>query len=151
MSDFQNENKVVYTYTSSSPLAPETGVYAYAGEKVATKKEFLKLPENKRIRREINGAAILCYVCAGITLLMCLVTGNLSSILDVLILVGLGLGVHLAQNRVCAIILLVYGTLNTVSMSMQMGSFSGYLPFFAGLSSTVYTIKLSKAWKAYNA
>ena len=119
-------------------------------EKVTTKKEFLKLPENKRMRKEINGAAIICYVCAGITLLMCLITGNLSCILDVILLVGLGLGVHLAHNRVCAIILLVYGTLNMVSMSMQMGSFSGYLPFFAGLGSTMYTIKLSKAWKAYN-
>ena len=120
-------------------------------EKVATKKEFLKLPENKKMRKEINGAAIICYVCAGVTLLAVLVTGNLASILDVLLLVGLGLSVHLAQNRVCAIILLVYGTLNMITMSMQMGSFSGYLPFFAGLASTVYTIKLSKAWKAYNA
>ena len=120
-------------------------------EKAATKKEFLKLPENKKMHKEINGAAIICYVCAGITLLAVLVTGNLASILDVLLLVGLGLSVHLAQNRVCAIILLVYGTLNMITMSMQMGSFSGYLPFFAGLASTVYTIKLSKAWKAYNA
>ena len=148
MSDRQNENEAVYT--GPTPLAPEIDPAVYVGEKATTKKEFLKLPANKRMRSEINAAGILCYACAGVTLLACLVTGNLSSILDVLLLVGLGLGVHLAQNRVCAIILLVYGSLNTISMSMQMGSFSGYLPFLAGLGSTFQTFKLSKAWKAYN-
>ena len=74
-------------------------------EKAATKKEFLKLPENKKYRKEINGAAIICYVCAGITLLAVLATGALSSIVDAAILVGLGLGIHLAQSKVCAILL----------------------------------------------
>lgn len=120
-------------------------------EKAATKKEFLKLPENKKIRKEINGAAIICYICAGITLLVSLATGSFSSIVDVVILVGLGLGIHLAKSKVCAIILTVYGAINMIIITAANGSLGGWLPLAAGIFALVYTIKLSKAWKAYNA
>ena len=119
-------------------------------EKVATKKEFLKLPENKKIRKEINGAAIICYSCAAITLLVSLATGSFSSILDVVILIGLGLGIHLAKSRICAIILTVYGAINMIITTTANGSLAGWLPLAAGIFALVYTIKLSKAWKAYN-
>lgn len=120
-------------------------------EKVATKKEFLKLPENKKYRKEINGAAIICYICAGITLLASLATGSFSSIIDVIILLGLGLGIHLAQSKVCAIILTIYGAINMIIITAANGSLGGWLPLVAGIFALVYTIKLSKAWKAYNA
>lgn len=128
-----------------------TETYAPTAPKAATKKEFLKLPENTKMRREINGAAIICYVCAGITLLVALGSGSLASILDVLILVGLGLGIHLAQSKACAILLTIYASISVLITLIAYGRLAGWLPLVAGIAALVYTVKLSKAWKAYNA
>ncbi len=117
---------------------------------VATKKDFLNLPENKKLRSNINASGIICYICAGITLLVSVIAaGSIASLLDVLLLVGLGLGVHLAQNKVCAIILLVYACINTIISIVALGTFGGWLVLLAGIFATIYTIKLDKAWKAY--
>lgn len=130
-----------FPYEGTGPIAP----------KAATKKEFLQLPENTKLRKNIRAAAIICYVCAGITLLAALGTGSYSTIVDVLILVGLGLGIHLAQSKACAIILTVYGAINVIVTLLVAGSLGGWLPLLAGIFGIVYTSRLSKAWKAYQA
>lgn len=70
-------------------------------------------------------------------------------LIDVAILVGLGVGIHLKQSKVCAIILLVYAVVNAVLVTMQSGTFGGWLPLIAGIYAVIYTLKLDKAWKAY--
>lgn len=93
-------------------------VYPNAGQgfgpRCTTKKEFLMLPENKKLRSQIRGAAIICYICGGLTLLLMIISLNLMMLLDVAILVGLGLGVHLAYSRVCAILLAVYAVFSVI-------------------------------------
>ncbi len=116
----------------------------------ATKKEFLKLPENKKVRSELNGASIICYVCAGITLAVGIAAGGFPFVLlDVAILVGLGLGIHLSHSRVCAVILLVYAAVNSVVGLLQSGRFSGYLVLIAGIFAVIYTFRAEKSWQAY--
>lgn len=68
------------------------------GPRCATKKEFLQLPENKKLRSQLLGTAIICYISGGLTLLLMLFSMNLMMLLDVALLVGLGLGVHLAYS-----------------------------------------------------
>lgn len=117
--------------------------------KAATKKEFLKLPENKKIRSELNAAAIITFVCAGITMLSGFVTGNWSILIDVAIMVGLGLGIMLSYSRVCAVVLVVYGLLNVVVGLVQNGVPSGYLIVIAGVLAVIYAFKAEKLWKQY--
>ena len=118
--------------------------------RVTTKKEFLKLPENKKMRGEISGAAIICYVCAGITLFAGIAMDLFPAVLiDVAILVGMGLGIHLAQSRACAIILLGYSLLNLVLSIIQTGKPAGYLVVIAAVLAVIYTFKAEKAWKEY--
>ena len=119
--------------------------------KAATKKEFLKLPENKKMKSEINASAIICYICAGITLLVTLTSGNMFSLLDVVILLVLGLLIQLKQSRACAIILLVYSIINVVYTIISTQSFGGYLIVIAGIFAVIYTFKCEKEWKEYQA
>ncbi len=120
-----------------------------AAPKASTKKEFLQLPENQKLRGNIKGAGIICYVCAGITLLMALIAGNLFGIVDVLLLVGFGLGIHLAQSKICAILLTIYAAINVIIMVINYGTLGGWLVLLAGIYGVIYTTRLDKAWKAY--
>lgn len=123
-----------------------------APRKAATKQEFLKLPENKKMKNEILTAAIISYVFAGINAVVQIgMQGNLVSIIDVLLLVGLGLGIQLKQSRVCAILLCVDGAYSFLVSLLAAGTPSGYLILIAGIFAIVYTFKLDKAWKQYQA
>ncbi len=117
--------------------------------RVATKAEFVALPENQPLKKQLSTSGILCYICAGITLLVSLIGGNTWGILDVVILLVLGLFIHLKQSRVCAIILLVYSIFNVVYTLIATGRFGGYLIVIAGVYAVISAFKLDKAWKAY--
>ena len=147
---------------SSQPYAPAENAYpqpaapVYPGygqpaapAKVATKKEFMKLPENKKARSELNAAAIVTFVCAGFNVILGAVTGNWGVLVDVAIMVGLGLGIMLSASRVCAVLLLAYGLLNVVVGLVQNGTPSGYLILIAGVLAVIYTFKVDKLWKQY--
>ena len=143
---------------SAPNQAPYQGGYAASGPyaaygaapRVSTKKEFLNLPENKKVKSEIKTAGIICYICAGITLLASFATNTFPlSLLDVAILVGLGLGIHLAHSRVCAIILTIYAASSMIIGIIQTGRPSGYLVLIAGIFAVIYTFKAEKLWKQY--
>ena len=128
-------------------------VYSYGsqggGFKCTTKKEFLALPENKKIRSQIRSSGIICYICGGITLVVALIFMSLMTLLDVALVVGLGLGVHLAQSRVCAILLTVYAAFSVIVGIVVNGTVSGWLLVIAAVVSIISTFNLEKAWKAY--
>lgn len=127
--------------------------YSYRSQggsfKCTTKKEFLALPENKKIRSQIRSAGIICYICGGITLVVALIFMNMMTLLDVALVVGLGLGVHLAQSRVCAILLTVYAAFSVIVGIVVNGTISGWLLVVAAVVSVICTFNLEKAWKAY--
>ena len=130
--------------------APDPSAAYGAAPRVSTKKEFLNLPENKKVKNEIKTAGIICYICAGITLLASFATNTFPlSLLDVAILVGLGLGIHLAHSRVCAIILTIYAASSMIIGIIQTGRPSGYLVLIAGIFAVIYTFKAEKLWKQY--
>ena len=66
-----------------------------------------------------------------------------------ILFVGLGLGIHLGQSRVCAILLTVYGGLNMIVSIMEKGRFGGWLFLLVGIDGIIYTFKFHKAWKQY--
>ena len=112
-------------------------------------REFAAFPENKSARGLILAGAILCYVSAGITTLV-LVPNQPSALVDVIILLGIGLWVHLSKSKASGVVLLVYGVLNTLIMTILTHSFSGWLILLAGILASVGTSKLNDAWKRYN-
>ena len=116
-----------------------------------TKKEFLALPENRKLRSNIRSAAIICYLAAGLTALVGFFVLDMGAyvLLDVAILLGLGLGVHLKQSKGCAIALLIYSILSCVLSSISNGQLSGWLVILAGIYAVISTFRLDKQWKAY--
>ncbi len=120
--------------------------------KAATKQELLNLPENAKMKKEIKTIAIISYICAGLTAAVMIgANGNFTAIVDVLLLIGLGLGIQLKQSRVCAILLCVDGAVSVIVSLLAAGMPSGYLILIAGIFAIVYTFKLDKAWKQYQA
>lgn len=89
-----------------------------------TKSEFWKNAVPKNVKGQVVTAAVFAYISAAMTLVLGFLTGNFLVLIDVLLVLGLGLGVHLAKSRVCAIILAAYFVLNKV-LQWLGGEFSG--------------------------
>ena len=121
-----------------------------------SKKDFLKLEQNKSMKNGILTSAILCYVSAGVTTLLGLFATSIAGIsfspvvlLDAAIILGLGLLIQLKQNFPASVVLLVYGLINTVYMTVKSGTFGGWLILVAGICATYFTYKLNKEYKAF--
>ena len=119
--------------------------------RAVTKAEYLELPENAKLKKDIRSSAIICYVCAGLTAVLGMTVLKMGAgvLLDAAILLGLGLGIHLKQSKVCAIVLLVYSLISCVLTTISTGRFSGYLIVIAGVYAVIYTFRLDKQWKEY--
>ena len=116
-----------------------------------TKAEFLDLPENAQLKKTIKSSAVILYVCAAITGLagFLVLDAGAFILLDVAIMVGLGLGIHLKQSKGCAIALLIYSVVSCVLTIISTGKVSGWLIIIAGIYAVSATFKLDKQWKQY--
>ena len=123
------------------------------GQAPMTKDQFYKHPNIAPVRSQISGAGILCYVVAGISLvasvLMSGFWGIFDVMFDVLLVVGLGLGIQLGRSRACAIVLTVYGVLNMIIMTISRETLSGWWILLAGIYAIIYTFKYQGAWAEY--
>ena len=110
-----------------------------------TKKEYYKNYAGAEFKRQLKGAAILAYVCAGINA----VVGFLypTSFVDALILLGLALGMHLGKSKGCAIGLLVYSIISMVLGIVLNGTVSGWWILLAGIYSMIIFNKADKRYK----
>lgn len=121
--------------------------FGYSGQ--MTKKEFLHHPNLKKCYDNIKSSAIVLYVCAALSLALGIYMGNWSILVDVLIIVGFGLGIQLGQSRVCAILIFLYSLANAVYMGVSTGRSSGTLIVLASIYALGATFKFQKAWKEY--
>ncbi len=113
-----------------------------------TKGQFYKHPNMTQCRKEIRSCGIAMYILAGFNLVVMLMQ-DLGMAIDVLLILTLGLIIHLAQSRVAAVILTVYGVVNLLYFIVVQGQLGGYLFLIIGIISCVYTFKFQKAWKEY--
>lgn len=113
-----------------------------------TKKEFDKHTNIVNVKKQITGTAIVGYVIVGINLILAFATA-FSNILDVLLMLGMSLGIHLAKSRVCAIILTVYGAFNMIVMTIANGGIAGWWILLVGIYAIINTFKYQKAWAEY--
>lgn len=131
------------------PYAPGAG---YASPNL-TKKEFLKHPNLKTCKGGILSAAIFAYICAVLSLIVNVLLSEegftFTSIIDCVILVGLGLGIQLAQSRACAVVLLVYSIINMIISIVILGQAGGYLILIVAIDAVIFTFRFQKAWKEY--
>lgn len=114
-----------------------------------SKKEFLHHPNIDKCRKNLNSSAATLYVCAVLSLVVGFIFGSPSVVIDVALIVGLGLGVQLAQSRVCAILICIYGAFNTITMTITNGRPGGYLILIAAVYAVIATFQFQKAWDNY--
>lgn len=112
--------------------------------------DFYKHPNVSAVRKQLRGCGIAMYIVAVINCILFAILGDIIvAVISLLLYIGLGLGIHLGQSRVCAIVLTAYGVFNTIVTSMQTGSLSGWIFPLIGVYGIIYTFKFHKAWKQY--
>ena len=114
-----------------------------------SKKEYYEQYANQRDKRNIRWAAILAYVCAAISLALGILLKNYSILIDVVLIVGLALGVQIAKSRVCAVLLLVYSSINTLFSLISTGQVAGWWLIVVGIWAVVGTFNFHKDYQKY--
>ena len=115
-----------------------------------SKSEFVKKYAPKSVRNGITAAAIIGYICAGLTAVVSLVSNPLG-LVDALAFLGLMLGVHLGKNLPCAIIALALSVFEVVVALVALGSPSGWLWIVAGVLAVVNTAKAGSLYRQFRA
>ena len=138
---------------AAEPAYEPAPAYAPAEPAVRTKKEFLKLPENKKLKKNLNAAAIIAYISAALTLVLTLPTGYIDvvTIIAILLTVAAGVLLQTKQSRVAAIVLLAFALINTIYSLIVLGQPGGWLLILAGVYAVMSTFQLEKLWKKYKA
>ena len=115
-----------------------------------SKHDFYHSPLCKKYRGNIIASSVIIYICVGINLLLIAFLQNYTSLIDAAIMLGLGLAIHLAQSRVCSILLCVYGVINTIVVFLSSGEFGGWLILVAAIYAIVATFQYQGAWNKYS-
>jgi len=126
------------------PYAPS----AAAMDRDISKSEFCQYHAPDKIRKNIKGSAILCYISAAVTAVFAILFSPMM-LLDTTIILVLGLLIHLKQSRVCAVLLLAYGLFNCAVMLLYTGRVTGWLIVLAGVFAVIYTFQLEKAYQEF--
>jgi hypothetical protein len=126
----------------------QTDPYAQQPRPIMTRAEFYKVNAPKTVKNNIIAAGVIAYISAAITLIFAVVNDPYT-LIDFLLVLGLGLGVHLGKSRACAVILMVYAAINTVLLLVTTGSVSGLLIIIGGICGIVGTFSFAKAWEQY--
>lgn len=119
------------------------------GVRVITKKEYIKNYADEKSIKDIKKAAIVGYVCSGITAVLGFVMVNIGVIVEVLIMIGLLLGMHLGRKKWCAMTYLIIAILDCVVSMAFTGSPSGWLIIVAGIWAVNTFNKIDKAYRVF--
>lgn len=117
-------------------------------------REFYKDYCTSNVKKNINCAVALLYLCSVTTMVISIVAtklglGVMASILDAILILVLGLGIHIWKSRACAVIVLAYSIFNCLYALITTGRPAGYLIVIAGVLSTVFTFKARQEYKEY--
>lgn len=104
-------------------------------------------------RKQCSSAAIIGYICAGISIALILAQAleyiNIFSLVEIIPMVLLCVLLHVLKSRVCAILLLAYSVFNTVVSLIISGAPGGWWLILAGILGVVGAFGCQKEWKRY--
>lgn len=133
--------------TGAFPVFPDDRPVLPAG---ITKREYIKNYAGDHFRRQLRNTAIVGYICAGLNLIVALAL-NAYALIDVAIILGLTLGMHLGKSKGCAVGMLIYGIYAVVSSLIFNGSFGGWLLLVLGIMAVQVFDKAEKHFKQLTA
>ena len=97
----------------------------------------------------MNSVGIIGYILAAINLIISIVSMNPNGIVDVVLIAGLSLGIHIGKSRICAILFLIYGAINLIVMTAHYGRPAGYWGLILGICAIREFYKAHKQYKNY--
>lgn len=142
-------------YEAAPQAAPFAGNLSVSqppvDRKSVSKKEFIEKYAPAALKKQINSAAILCYFCSAVTIVFSFLTNEYwyFSLIDVAILLGLALGMHLGKSKACAIVLLVVSILEVVFTAVSTGTVAGWWWIIAAFSAVSAFNKLGKEYNRF--
>ena len=113
------------------------------------KSEFIKIPAMEKIRQIWKVTWIGLYVVVVFNLLMLLILEQPYLLVDVILILGLNLGIHLGFNRGCAVAVFAYAVFNVCYMLYAEGQLGGVLILLFGALAIRSTRAFHKAWNNY--
>ena len=114
-----------------------------------SKNQFYMVHANKRDKGNIRAAAILGYICAAATLLLGLLMQNYFIIIDVALILGFSLGVHIGKSRACAVLLLIYAIISLIISLITTGQITGWWLIIVGVCGIMGTFNFYKDYRNY--
>lgn len=144
-----NCGAAIETSVRNTPLQYVPLVTEPVQEQPVDFKDFLTRFAPEEVRKSLRSASILAYVCAGISAVANLVLGYPLGLIDVAILLGLALGMHIGKSKICAILLLVAAVAEVAYTLATTGNFGGWLWILAGVSGVMAFAKAEKMYKQF--
>lgn len=84
-------------------------------EQPLDRKAFCQHPNTRHISKQLKVCGIILYILGIINFWNYLVIGVIAmAFFELILWIGLGMGIHLKQSRVCAIVVTVIGALNMI-------------------------------------
>ena len=114
-----------------------------------TKKQLIQYPAFSKERTNFTGAIIVGYLSTFITFAFAMFSQQYSMLVDVVLILGLTLGIQFKYSRVCSVILFVYSIINTIGGFISSGRFTGLLIVAGGYCAVRASFSFAKAWKEY--
>lgn len=160
MENYENNNVTPETEeVVETPVVEETSVveetpvteenpygqdFASYQTEFVSKKEFLQNHED--LKKKVKTVAIVSYVLIGLNALGLFL--NFFVIIDLAILLGCTLGVHLKKKKGCAIGILVYGIFSVIVGLLSSAGPTGWMWIVFAI---IYLVQFNKAEKEYKA
>ncbi len=128
--EFANTQDMVGSWVQEQETEPEDVVRVLD----ISKEAYRTVCKNKKYLNQIKSAAIICYICAGINLLLAFIGGSILPLIDVAISVPLAILLQKKKSKGIAIALLVYGVSVVLINLVLNGQIAGWLWLAAGIS-----------------
>lgn len=127
---------------AQQPNMPPVGEYV-------SKADYMKKYSSQEFRKGIKVAGIIGYVLTGIAAIS--IIANPWAIIDVLICIGLTLGIHLGKSKICAFGMLGYSIINIILYLVLYGTVGGWGWIALGGYAVSLFVKEEKLYKAFMA
>lgn len=124
--------------------------YVASNTRRLSQTEFYQHMVMRKARTDITVSAIMVYITCAFSVLLRVLLGRGLFSLDILLVLGLGLGIQLCKSRGCAVALSVYVVINMLYMWFVVGGrYSGWLMIWAAYDAVRGTFAFQEAWKEY--
>ena len=114
----------------SAPVAQQPPFQA--APQPMSKKEFRKVCQNEKYRKDLKSSAIFLYILSVVNALVA-IAANPVALVDTGIYLVLILGMHLGKRKGCAVGVLLYAIFCTVVTMATTGQFGGWLWLIAAI------------------